>query len=571
LLFAMLLVLTAQPTHAQTRLEVEAPADLKPLLERYVSVYRDGVESLPDDEADRIALIRRTRREMRELLATEGYFSPSLRFDRSTAGVAVLRLDPGPRATIAEVLIEFEGELADGSAEHRTRIEALRGAWSLPVGKPFRQADWDAAKEGLLDAVSRREFAAAALTESRAEVDPELATVQVHVKIDSGPRYTLGALKLEGLDRYPEDVVRQLSTIAPGSVYDRDALLALQNALQATPYFGAVSVAIDRSGASPRDVPVVVTLAEAQSQRIGFGAGFSTNTGARLEASYRNVNFRRRGWELLTGLRLEQSGQLLFGDILFPRAAGAPRYSVGAQLERSDIQGLRLDTQAIGAARSAARGNIETRIALKLQNEQRRPDGAPASRGTTLSANWSWTRRAVDDLLDPRHGTVLAVEIGGASRALLSDQNFARLYGRVVRYQPVGQRDSLILRAEGGITLAESRQGIPQDFLFRAGGAQSVRGYAYRSLGVEEGDATVGGRYLATLSAEYVHWLDQQWGVAGFVDAGNAADDRLTFRLLPGYGAGARWRSPAGPLAVDLAYGQEERKLRLHLSIAVAF
>jgi translocation and assembly module TamA len=59
--------------------------------------------------------------------------------------------------------------------------------------------------------------------------------------------------------------------------------------------------------------------------------------------------------------------------------------------------------------------------------------------------------------------------------------------------------------------------------------------------------------------------------VAGFVDAGNAADDRLTFRLLPGYGAGARWRSPAGPLAVDLAYGQEERKLRLHLSIAVAF
>jgi translocation and assembly module TamA len=141
----------------------------------------------------------------------------------------------------------------------------------------------------------------------------------------------------------------------------------------------------------------------------------------------------------------------------------------------------------------------------------------------------------------------------------------------VVRYQPVGQRDSLILRAEGGITLAESRQGIPQDFLFRAGGAQSVRGYAYRSLGVEEGDATVGGRYLATLSAEYVHWLDQQWGVAGFVDAGNAADDRLTFRLLPGYGAGARWRSPAGPLAVDLAYGQEERKLRLHLSIAVAF
>jgi translocation and assembly module TamA len=135
----------------------------------------------------------------------------------------------------------------------------------------------------------------------------------------------------------------------------------------------------------------------------------------------------------------------------------------------------------------------------------------------------------------------------------------------------VDERDVVIMRGELGITAAESREGVPQDFLFRAGGSQSVRGYAYQSLGVEEGDATVGGRYLGTASAEYVHWFQPQWGAAVFVDTGDAADSRGEFELRTGYGAGARWRSPAGPLAVDLAWGHDERRLRLHFGVGIAF
>jgi translocation and assembly module TamA len=34
---------------------------------------------------------------------------------------------------------------------------------------------------------------------------------------------------------------------------------------------------------------------------------------------------------------------------------------------------------------------------------------------------------------------------------------------------------------------------------------------------------------------------------------------------------GLRWRSPVGPLRVDLAYGEALRKVRLHMSVGVAF
>ncbi|MBK7848593.1 MAG: BamA/TamA family outer membrane protein [Zoogloea sp.] len=65
-----------------------------------------------------------------------------------------------------------------------------------------------------------------------------------------------------------------------------------------------------------------------------------------------------------------------------------------------------------------------------------------------------------------------------------------------------------------------------------------MRGYAYQSLGVTEGSAIVGGRYLAVTSAEYVHWYEGNWGIAAFVDAGNANDQRELFKMNFGYGFG---------------------------------
>lgn len=98
-----------------------------------------------------------------------------------------------------------------------------------------------------------------------------------------------------------------------------------------------------------------------------------------------------------------------------------------------------------------------------------------------------------------------------------------------------------------------------------------MRGYAYQSLGIQEGSATLGARYLVTVSAEYTHWFDEQWGMALFADAGQAADNRDVFKLAPGYGVGARYKSPVGPLAIDVAWGQLDNAVRMSFSLAVPF
>ena len=81
----------------------------------------------------------------------------------------------------------------------------------------------------------------------------------------------------------------------------------------------------------------------------------------------------------------------------------------------------------------------------------------------------------------------------------------------------------------------------------------------------------MGGRYLLTASLEYVHWFSKQWGGAVFTDIGDAGEDSTALNANPSYGVGARWRTPAGPLALDLAYAENTRKWRVSFSVSVAF
>ena len=553
------------------RVELQAPESVRPVLERHLRILNRPDRAMPEAVADRIVLIRRTRREVADLLATEGYFNPEVRFDREDRNRWVLQIEPGPLSLVADVVVDFDGHLAGGGEALALRREALRRAWALPVGQPFRQAAWDRAKQQLLDGVASRDYASARVQSSRAEVDPDAATVRLSVTIASGPPFLLGPLVVSGLERLPANLVERYSTLDEGERYDQERLLALQSFLQNAPQFASVTVEIERDPALAEAVPVHVRVSEARSRHLSFGLGYSTNTGARTEVNWRDVNLRGRGWELSTGLRLEERRQALYADIFLPPAQARHRDSFGALIENSDIEGLRTVRQALGVVRTKQRGEIETAVSLRYQRESLRPKGADSTSRNALTANWSWIQRRVDDVLDPRQGYVLHVELGGGSRAALSDQDFFRTYARFVRYQPVGERDVFIVRAEAGATIAKSREGIPQDFLFRTGGAQTVRGYAFHSLGVPEGQAILGGRFLGTASAEYVHWFRPQWGVATFVDAGDAADDRDSLDLKVGYGVGARWRSPAGPLALDLAYGQQDRRLRLHFAIAIAF
>ena len=564
--FAVIVLLAFVGTgtvRAEVRLTDTAP-ELVELLQPYLP------DEDIDDAADALRLQRRLRPELGEILATEGYFEPKLDF--TVQGKTLrLKVEAGPRVHVRNVDIVIEGDLDDA------RRKQLLDAWPLRKGMPFRQADWNRAKQVLLSQLLASNFRAAGMSESRAEIDVPARAADLRLVYVSGPAYRFGRLDIQGLERYdPALIERYNRFVKPGKPYSEADLTALQAALQGSGYFASVQVsALPEEAYADEDgrlsLPVRLSLRERSPHRVSFGAGASSNTGARVEAVYSTTNLAWKAWKLNTGVRLEERKQTLYADVFLPPAHERYTPSLGMAVEKSDIANLQTDRRAFSIQRAHRRGSIDAKLSLNWEMEDKEPWGGTATSSQALVADGQWTWHRLDSIINPRQGQALHLKLGLASKAALSDQNFVRSLVRYQHYLPVGARDTLSLRAEVGYTAAPSKSGIPETYLFRAGGTNSVRGYGYNSLGVSDGDAIVGGRYMTTASAEYTHWFDDAWGMAFFVDAGNAVDDLADARLKYGAGSGARWRSPAGPIAVDLAWGEENTGPRLHFSLAIPF
>ncbi|HET7729618.1 MAG TPA: BamA/TamA family outer membrane protein [Usitatibacter sp.] len=525
--------------------------------------------------------IRDVRRRVPEIAASEGYFSATVDFDfedddREHITVTVT---PGPRTTVGEVSITFAGDLAGEGAEREARREALRRGWTLKPGAPFRSGDWDVAKTRLHEALTEEDYAAGALAKTEALVDADAAKASLAIELDSGPPFTLGDVLVEGLEEYPEAVVRRIVDLKRGERYSMKKLLDLQRAIQAGPWFASVIVEVERDRAKPEAVPVKVLVTERPRREVGVSVGYGTDDGARAEAAFRHRDLFERGFDLQSSIRAGQKRQIGFADVYLPygifgtsRRGDVPfRDSFGVLAEHSTIERLALSRFAVAGYRHFKLETWETRVGLSYQIERSFPEGTEPRIKRALAPIAAVTWRRVDDLFDPRRGGVLNLQVAAGAKSVASGQDFLKVYGQYQHWIPITPRDQVILRGELGTTFAASREGIPEDFLFRAGGSRSNRGYAFQGLGPQEGNAVVGGRYLATATAEYVHWLNDQWGAAVFTDVGDAADTRGEWKGNPSYGVGARFKTPAGPFALDLAYAQDPRKFRLSFSVTVAF
>lgn len=555
------------------RVQIEAPAALRDLLETHLDVVRRSAEKgLMAAEVRR--LYTRAPDQIRQLVATEGYFSPRIDAtldDGASPWQLRFEVDPGQRAVVRHVDLEFVGDVEVPSPHNIDRLARLRAEWKLEPGMPFRSADWEAAKRETLQDLTVFLYPTAKLVDSRATVNPETGDVDLFAQIDSGPAFTVGEPQVTGLTRYQTAIVEGMNNISPGSPYSQDQLLRFQQRLQNSGYFSSVSVRIDADPAHPRDTPILVDVIERKVQRVAIGLGYSTDYGPRAQLDYQHVNLFDRAWRFNVRTIADLKQQSLFANLYFPTEQGGFRNGVDATIQSTDIQNQVTSTYSFAAKRQHFEEWRESLTGLQYQWQEVDVSPFPTVQNRALSLNREVILRQVDNLINPTSGYFAALQVNGATKAILSDQNFLRVYGRGVYFHPLSARDSLILRSEIGVTFAPNTDGIPTDFVFRTGGSQTVRGYAYQSLGVKKGDAVVGGRYLFVASAEYIRWVLDNWGAAVFVDTGNAWDDFGTITLVRGYGLGVRWRSPVGSLSADVAYGEATNEVRLDFTIGFRF
>lgn len=534
-----------------------------------------------DDEGDVRQLYRRIRPIIRDVLGAQGYFSPAITRDIPEGVEApipvkgepalVVKVVEGQQAKIESIDIDFDGALAEDTPENKLRREELKALWRLNPGEPFEQGLWDASKNALLSNLLAKDYAVATLSDSLADVDPEALKVRLSVLYDSGPVFTFGDLQVTGLSKYPKNLVERYSSIKPGERYEQERLLSLLADLQGTAYFSAVDVKVQPSASQPDLMPIVVEVTESKAKRLGFGAGYSSNTGFRSEVSFNDNNVFNRAYSLVTGVRVEQKRQSAFADLFLPPDKKGVLDSLGVSVDHQNVTGLELQRSAMGASREYQLGPTEFKLGVNYQLEDRLAEGISLGSTKALVGSAILTRNRVDDRLNPRRGYLAVGQVAAASERLLSDQDFIRLSTRFQQYWSPSPKNQFSARVELGTVIADSRKEIPQDYLFRAGGTNSLRGFEFLGVGVLDQGVVQGGRRLVLGSVEYVRWVRESVGSAVFLDMGDVADTWGDIDITPAVGFGVRYKTPAGPIALDIAKAQGESRPRIHFALGVAF
>ncbi len=575
---------------ASYRLDVQTDDALRRLLISFLDLSRfqnaPEAEGITNAELDR--LLAAAPMQVRHLIETEGYFNSETRIDKiiepGNEIPLLLRISvkPGPRTEVDTVTIDASGELKDaidaGDAEATATIAALRNGWSLLPADPFTQSAWNSAKTATLARLRADGYPVAAWAETSAGVEAELNLATLRLRAESGPLFRLGSIKVEGLQRYTEDAVKNLADFNPGAPYKEKLLLDYQERLQKLGLFEGAVVEIDPDPATAKAAPVTVRVKEQQQQQATVGLGFSANTGARFTLEHTNRKLFDRPYIAKTKAEYGAERKYLETEVDTYPLPNLYRNLIAGSLEQLRTADELRTSATVRIGRAQDRERLQRLYFLEAVTS-RLEAPLQTNNDSAISANYHWIYRDVDNVLLPTRGITVSLQtaLGNAFSTTSDSGPFARAYGRLTWYKPLGGWFATA-RVEAGQVFAKDSVGVPDTLLFRAGGDDSVRGYGYRSLSPVDytvlGTVVRSGRVLFTGSAEVAHPFSARYPAflgAVFVDAGNAADRWGGIDPVVGYGVGVRWRSPVGPLKLDLAYGEAVKQFRVHLSVGVAF
>jgi len=434
-------------------------------------------------------------------------------------------------------------------------------------GDVFHSAVYEANKEAIARVLGERGYFDGALRTHRVEVSRAEHAADIALVWNTGERYQFGAVTFEG-QQLRTGVLDPLVPWKSGEAFDQFRLLELQQSLLDTDFFSGINLQPEPEKAVDHIVPVTVTLVPAKRSAYNLGLRYGTDSGAGINARLERRWLNDRGHKLLLDLNIAQFKSNFTAQYRIPAFRWLDGWlTYSASLREEQVQDLTTQTADVAVNRSGRwRGwNLLAGLNYKRERADSFVTGQHDYYTVVFPSMWGqW--KSSDDVNTPRRALGLTVEARGGSAALGSQADFLqmRAEGRWIR--GFGASNRLLLRGELGTTLGDDFTDLPPSLRFYAGGDNSVRGFGYKEIGTVDGEL-FGGKHLVVASAEFEHMFTPVWGAAVFVDAGDAFNKNFDAHV--GFGAGLRWRSPIGPVRIDIASGVSEPDpgLRLHISV----
>lgn len=548
-----------------------------------VRVSLSLVEAIGDDLSGRrlAYLLREAEDEAREALEPFGYYDPTITVERTRDGdpVAVtVTVDPGTPVRVRRADVAILGE---GARDRYLREELAE--FEPKTGDVLVHPTYEASKTRITRRLAERGYFDADFASRRVEVTRAQHAADIDLVWDSGIRYDMGEVTFtQDPQIIRPQLLEQLVYWDTGSYYHQGKIDRLRQSLARLDYFSSIDIQPRPEEAVGTLVPVTVNLTPAPRSIYTAGLSYGTDSGGGVRLGLERRYLNQRGHKALAQLDYAQKRKTLTLQYRIPAFAWLDGwYTLSAQA--ADEQSDYIDTRRIEfvASRSGKVNDHLTAVA-SLHALRERWDFVEEGDDGTLEPDYRYATftypslRAeyvdADDLVFPRDALAGSLELRGGVEGAGSDASFAQARATARWYRGLGEDDRLIVRGELGHTFSGQIFELPPSLRYYAGGDRSIRGYAWREVGpritgLDGRRYGLGARNVATASVEFEHYFNDTWGAAGFVDSGSAFNDTPDWRT--GVGVGVRWRSPVGPLRLDLAHGLDDpdSDFQLYLSI----
>jgi translocation and assembly module TamA len=404
--------------------------------------------------------------------------------------------------------------------------------------------------------------------------DHASSSVDVTITVNPGMKAAFGEVSVSGTERMDPEFVRRQTGLEVGEEYDPDELALAQKRLDRLEVFQAARLEAAQSISPDGLLPYNLIVQESAGRRFGVGATYSTIDGLGVEGFHL--------WRNLFGQAERLRLDARVASIAWPLDTEEFDYMFGGTFTKPGF--LTPDTDlvaAISAERTIYPTYMETSANAKLGlthffSDQITFEGGAVFERSQFEDDVFGTRDFMtagiyagatldfrDNKVDPTSGWYLKADLEP-----FYEFNYENPAAQIVvegrTYFGFGEEDPFVLagRFKAGALVGPDLSEIPPDKLFFAGGGGSVRGYAFKSIGVDDGMGNVtGGRYLLEGSLEARAKVTSDIGVVGFLDGGYVAADTFPeFKdLRLGAGVGVRYYTGLGPLRLDVAVPLNKR------------
>jgi translocation and assembly module TamA len=502
--------------------------------------------------------------------------APNARGNRDRVLTVIIRIDPGQPVRVRGLELGVAGPGGDD----RHVGDAL-AAFEPRIGAVLDHRLYETGKSRIATALAAHGYFDAALASHRVEVTRAQQAADIDLRWSSGARHMLGEARFTQTPKAIIDprLLGKLVPWSPGQPYDQAELERLRKSLVMLDYFALVDVQAAPAQATGLQVPVEVQLTPAKRSIYSLGASYGTLSGAGISAGVERRYLNARGHKALAQVDWAEKRKTATLQYRIPAFAWLDGWYT-ASLQAADEQTDYVNSRRLELVGSRS-GQYNDRLNLVASLHVLRERWAYASL-TRPTPDFRYASfvypslRAeyidVDERMAPRRGGGGTLTLRGGKGGADGRATFTQLHASVQWFHGLDASSRLLARGELGHTFTADLLELPPSLRYYAGGDRSVRGYGWHEIGpriaTSGGDYFTGAPNVVTASLEYERYFRGPWGAAVFVDTGSAFEGRDA-DLHTGVGIGLRWRSPVGPVRVDIARGLDspDSPITLHLNI----